>query len=235
MVLHWIFSGSKSPQISRILLSILAVLNNAVVWMVSVSPSLSKSSSPFNNSLVTVSNALITIGIIVIFIFLSFFNSLARSKNLSIFLISFSFILWSAGRAKSTISFVLFFLLLLWVFWLSFTGFYETASLLKSQWIFSVFRPISIMQRLDGFHSPSYFLVIQSLYQSFGDCTKSTNYNWYNRHFHVPQFLEFPNKIEVFIVLFTLFQYPCVWGWRIHRLHLFRGVTPQRACWYETK
>ena len=25
-------------------------------------------------------------------------------------------------------------------------------------------------------------------YQSFGDCTKSTNYNWYNRHFHVSKF-----------------------------------------------
>ena len=27
--------------------------------------------------------------------------------------------------------------------------------------------------------------------QSFGDFTKSTNYNWYNRHFHIPQFVFF--------------------------------------------
>ena len=34
-------------------------------------------------------------------------------------------------------------------------------------------------------HLYSYFQVFQSLYQPFGDCIKSTNYNWYHRHFHV--------------------------------------------------
>ena len=38
MVFHWRLSDSKSPQISRTLLSILAVFNNAVVWMVSTRP-----------------------------------------------------------------------------------------------------------------------------------------------------------------------------------------------------
>ena len=47
MVFHWSLSDSKSPQVSRTLLSILAVLNNAVVWMVSTRPPTSKSSSPF--------------------------------------------------------------------------------------------------------------------------------------------------------------------------------------------
>ena len=37
--------------------------------------------------------------------------------------------------------------------------------------------------------------------------TKSTNYNWYKRHFHVPQFFQFPSKVEVFIFLFTFFQF----------------------------
>ena len=32
MVFHWSLSDSKSPQVSRTLLNILAVLNNAVVW-----------------------------------------------------------------------------------------------------------------------------------------------------------------------------------------------------------
>ena len=41
---------------------------------------------------------------------------------------------------------------------------------------------------LDSLHPSRYFQLLQSLYQSFGDCTKSTNYNWYNRHFHVLQF-----------------------------------------------
>ena len=45
--------------------------------------------------------------------FQSFFNSLARSRYLSFFSHSFSFILWSAETAKSTILQVLFFLLLL--------------------------------------------------------------------------------------------------------------------------
>ena len=55
----------------------------------------------------------ITIGIIVIIIFHSFFNSLARSRYLSFFSYSFSFILWSAGTAKSTILQVFFFVCLL--------------------------------------------------------------------------------------------------------------------------
>ena len=106
---HWSLSDSKSPQVSRTLLSILAVLNNVLVWMVSTRPPTSKSSSPFNNPLVTVPKAPITIGIIVIFMFHIFFNSLARSRYLFLFSHSFSFILWSAGTAKLTILQVLFF------------------------------------------------------------------------------------------------------------------------------
>ena len=109
MVFHWSLSDSKSPQVSRTLLSILAVLNNAVVWMVSTHPHTSKSSSLFNSPLVTVLNAPITIGIIVTFMFHSFFSSLVRLRYLSFFSFSFSFILWST---KSTILQVLFFLLI---------------------------------------------------------------------------------------------------------------------------
>ena len=83
--------------------------NNAVVWMVSTCPPTSKSSSPFNSPFVNVPNAIIAISTIVTFIFHSFFNSLARSRYLSFFSLSFSFILWSAGTAKSTILQVLYF------------------------------------------------------------------------------------------------------------------------------
>ena len=65
MVFHWSLSDSKFPQVSSTLLSILVVLNDDVVWMVSTCSPTSKSSSPFSNPLVTVRNALITIGIIV--------------------------------------------------------------------------------------------------------------------------------------------------------------------------
>ena len=113
MVFHWILSDSKSPQVSRTLFSILDVLNNVVVWMVSTRPPTSKSSCPFNSPLDTVPNAPITIGIIVTFTFhILKKNSLARSRYLSFFSLSFSFILWSAGRAKSTILQVLFYLLI---------------------------------------------------------------------------------------------------------------------------
>ena len=63
----------KWPQVSRTLLSILAVLNNAVVWMISTRPPASKSSSPFNNPLVIIPKASIAIGIIVTSMFQSFF------------------------------------------------------------------------------------------------------------------------------------------------------------------
>ena len=82
MVFHWSLSDSKSPQVSRTLLSILVVLNNAVVWMVSTPPPTSKSSSPFNNPLVTVPKAPITIGIVVTFIFHNFFQFFSKVKVL---------------------------------------------------------------------------------------------------------------------------------------------------------
>ena len=72
MGFRWSLSERKSPQVSKILHSILAVLNNAVVWMVSTRPPTSKSSSPFSNPLVTVPNAPITIGIIFTYMFHSF-------------------------------------------------------------------------------------------------------------------------------------------------------------------
>ena len=67
-------SENKSPQVSRTLLSVLAVLNRAVVLMVSTRSPTSTSSSPFNSPLVTLPNAPITIGIIVTFMFNGFFQ-----------------------------------------------------------------------------------------------------------------------------------------------------------------
>ena len=108
MVFHWSLSDSKPPQVSRTHLRILAVLSNAVVWIVSTRPPTSEFSRPFNNPLVIVPKATITIGTIITFMFHSFFNYLARSRYLSFFSFSFRFILWSAGTAKSTILQILF-------------------------------------------------------------------------------------------------------------------------------
>ena len=71
---HWSLSDIKSPQVSRTLLSILTVLNNAVVLMVSTPPPISNSSSPFSNPFVTVPNAPIIIDIIVPCMFHSFLS-----------------------------------------------------------------------------------------------------------------------------------------------------------------
>ena len=37
------------------------------------------------------------------------------------------------------------------------------------------------------------------LYHSFIENIKSIDYNWYHRHFHVPQFFQFPDKVLVLI------------------------------------
>ena len=113
MVFHWSLSDSKSPQVSRTRLSILSVLSNAVVCIVSTHPLTSESCRPFNNPLVTVPNAPITIDTIVTFMFHSFFNSLAILSYLSFFSLSFRFILWSPGTAKSTILQIFFLLLII--------------------------------------------------------------------------------------------------------------------------
>ena len=84
-------SDSKSPQVSRTLLSILAGLNNTVVWTVSTRTVISNSSSFCTNSWVTVPTTSVTICKIVTFMFSSFFDSLARSRYLSHSSYSFNF------------------------------------------------------------------------------------------------------------------------------------------------
>ena len=88
IVLNWSLSDRKSPQDSRTFLRILADLSNAVVWMVSTHPFISKSSSPFFNHLVTVQRAPIIISIIVTFIFHSFFQF---PSKVEVFIFLFTF------------------------------------------------------------------------------------------------------------------------------------------------
>ena len=103
IVFPWSLNNNKY-QVSGTLLSILDVLSNVIVWIVSAHPLISKSSSPFINPSVTV-----PIGINVTFMFQRFFNSLGKTRYLSFFSFSFNFTLLSAGTAKSTILQVLFF------------------------------------------------------------------------------------------------------------------------------
>ena len=100
MVFQWNLSKSKSPQVSRTLICILADLNYAIVWMVSTCPLFSKSSSLFINSLGFVPYALITIGISNIFLSI-FSSSLAKSRYLSLFSLSFNSTCGLLGRRRS--------------------------------------------------------------------------------------------------------------------------------------
>ena len=101
MILYWSLSDSNSHQVSRTLLSIRVVLNNVVVWKVSTRPPISKSPMPFYNPLVTVSNAPITIGIIVTFLFHFFFLIPSMVQEL-IFLFTF-FQFYSVGSQDSKV------------------------------------------------------------------------------------------------------------------------------------
>ena len=85
MVIHWSLNDNKSPQISRNLLSNLADLNIAVVWMFSTRLVITKSSSPCTNPLVTVLRTRITNGIIVTF------PLLGRGAHPSFHILSVSF------------------------------------------------------------------------------------------------------------------------------------------------
>ena len=69
MVTHWSLINSKSPQVYRTFFSILADLNNSVVWMISTLPLISKSSHSCTNPLVTVPSVLITTDITVSSVF----------------------------------------------------------------------------------------------------------------------------------------------------------------------
>ena len=77
MVFHWSLSDSKSPQVSRTLLSILAVLNNAVVWMASTRL-LTSMSSRTHLRILAVVIIIIMIIIIIIIILRVFHTSVSR-------------------------------------------------------------------------------------------------------------------------------------------------------------
>ena len=109
MVFHWSLSDSKSPQVSRTLLSILTDLNNALIWMVSTRPLISKSPCPLNNPSVPVPRAPTTIchfHVPQLFQFPS-------KVTVYVLFTSFNFTLWSVETANSTILQVLFFCWLL--------------------------------------------------------------------------------------------------------------------------
>ena len=96
-----VLSDCNSPQVFKTLLSILADLNNAVIWTVSNRPVISKSSNPCINSLMTAPRAQITIGIIVTFMFHSFFQFPCKVRVLILLFMFFQ--LYSVVRRDSKV------------------------------------------------------------------------------------------------------------------------------------
>ena len=89
----------KSSQVSGTLLQVLAELNYFLLYMAPNSPVFYFFQS-FSKLLGAVLRAPTTIGIIVTYMLNSFFSSLARSKYLFSFLLSFIFTLWSTWTKK---------------------------------------------------------------------------------------------------------------------------------------
>ena len=93
IVSHWSLIDSKSPQVTRILHSILADLNNAIVWMVFTRPPFSTPPCLCTKPLVTVTRAPITISIntfqfpskvkvsILLFAFFQFYSAVPRNSK----------------------------------------------------------------------------------------------------------------------------------------------------------
>ena len=153
--------------------------------MVSTRSPTSKSSRPFNNPLVTVPKAPITIGTIVTFMFHSFFNHLAMSRYLSFFSHSFSCILWSARQQSRQ------FLQILFFFFVN----YKFLLIIKSDLLAEI--------RLSVYMSKSH----RSLYVSFsrtdaGLCIYHL-FVWSNLNFlHISQWITLPT--QSCLVLYSL-------------------------------
>ena len=119
----WVWVTASPPQVSRTRLRILAVLSNAVFWIISTCSPTSMSSRPFNNPLFIVPKAPITIGIIVTFhvpqlfqfsskvevlillcTFLQIYSVVRRNSKVDNFANSLLFVdnykFWSPGRDK---------------------------------------------------------------------------------------------------------------------------------------
>ena len=103
MVFHGSLNEIKSPQVYKTLLSILADLNDAVVWMISVRPQISNSSIPVTKRLGIIPSAKIKTGITINFMFHTFFLFSGKVQVLVTLFVFFDFTLWSGRLAMSVI------------------------------------------------------------------------------------------------------------------------------------
>ena len=52
------------------------------------------------------------------------------------------------------------------------------------------------------------FQLFQSSFQTFGDCSKCVNYNWYYSHLHIPQLPQFFGRVLVLVSFCTSLIFP---------------------------
>ena len=101
MVFHWSLCDSKSPQVSRTCLRILAVISIAVIWIVFTRPPTSKYSRLFNNPFVIVPFSSKIGVLILLFTFLQIYfvnrrdNKVDRFANPLLFVDYYK--VWSSG------------------------------------------------------------------------------------------------------------------------------------------
>ena len=146
-------SDCKSAQVVRTFLSILAHLNNAVVWMVSACPLISKPSSLWTNPLVTILSSPITIGITVTLMFHRFF---VLQQDLATYL-SFHFF-FSFTQGSAIRQFLLFYFLLLYcLFTCTVAFFFSSQHYLVFSLYLTIFKCRSRWISPPGFDFPSIF------------------------------------------------------------------------------
>ena len=191
MIFHWSLSDSKFPQVSRILPSILAVLNNVVVWMVSTRPLISKSSSPFDNPWVTVPRVPITIGIIATFTFHIFFQFPSEVEVLIFLFIFLQFCNVVSRDSKVLNSVSSFFFLDYYRIWSSHPP--RVSPPVLVEWSPSVSKTPqfskTLLRILVDFGSAVPWSVLPVCFLDYLGVLGRSNHEWYHCHFNVPWFL----------------------------------------------
>ena len=90
--------------------------------------------------------------------------------------------------------------------------FYWSLSNSKSPGLFSVFWPILIMLLSGWSPLALWFLSLQFLLKTLGDCSVRSNYNWYHRHPYVPHFFKNLHASSWYLFLFSLSFILTLWS-----------------------
>ena len=208
--------------------------------MISTRPFISKSSRPFINLLVIVPKAPIIIRINVTFMIHPFFNFLSRSTYSTFFSLSFNFILWSAGKAKTTILQVLFFcLLFIYLFFLLLviTRYDRQIEIKRSVWMSKSQCCLWVsFSRTDYYYyyykTPLWVFQTTISWWSFTGVWVITSFRKSPGLFSVfwPILTVLSSGWSPLVFLFPILPVPVPSLWWLYRAHRFRLVSPSISC-----